>query len=135
MAFVEGWGLYAEALAIEAGWYNNDLPGKLGALNAQLFRARRLVADTGLHTKRWSRQQAIDYGLAPSEVERYVAMPAQACAYMIGELKLLELRDKSQRELGDTFSIKEFHNLVLSAGAVPLELLEELVNEYIQTKK
>jgi uncharacterized protein (DUF885 family) len=134
-AFAEGWGLYAEVLAIENGWYDNDLPGKLGALNAQLFRARRLVVDTGLHTKGWSRQQAIDYGIAVNEVERYVAAPGQACAYMIGQLKLLELRDKWHRELGDKFSLKDFHNVVLSTGAVPLEVLEEVVNEYIQTKK
>jgi uncharacterized protein (DUF885 family) len=127
--------LYADELAIEHGWYEDDLPGKLGALNAQLFRARRLVADTGLHTKGWSRQQAIEYGLAPSEVERYVAMPGQACAYMIGEVKLLELRDKAHRELGDNFSLKDFHNVVLSAGAVPLAVLEEVINEYIQRKK
>ena len=134
-AFAEGWGLYAEAIAIENGWYDNDLPGKLGALDAQLFRARRLVVDTGLHTKGWSRQQAIEYGIAANEVERYVAAPGQACAYMIGQLKLLELRDKSRRELGDKFSLKDFHNAVLSAGTVPLEVLEEVVNEYIQTRK
>ena len=133
-AFTEGWGLYAEALAIESGWYDNDLPSKLGALNVQLFRARRLVVDTGLHTKGWTRQQAIDYGIAVSEVERYVVMPGQACAYMIGQLKILELRDKARRELGEKFSLKEFHNVVLRTGAVPLEVLEEVVNEYIQAK-
>jgi uncharacterized protein (DUF885 family) len=134
-AFCEGWGLYAEALALESDWYENDLPSKLGALDLQLFRARRLVVDTGLHTKGWSRQQAIDYGIAVNEVERYVAAPGQACAYMIGQLKLLELRDKCHRELGDKFSLKDFHNVVLSTGTVPLEVLEEVVNEYIQTKK
>ena len=134
-AFAEGWGLYAEVLAIENGWYENDLTGKLGALNAQLFRARRLVVDTGLHTKGWSRQRAIEYGIAASEVERYVANPGRAWPYMIGQLKLLELRDKARRELGGKFSIKEFHNVVLSVGAVPLEVLEEVVNEYIQTKR
>jgi uncharacterized protein (DUF885 family) len=134
-AFGEGWGLYAEALALENGWYDNDLPSKLGALNAQLFRARRLVVDTGLHTKGWSRQRAIEYGIAANEVERYVAAPGQACAYMIGQLKLLELRDKCHRELGDKFSLKDFHNVVLSTGTVPLEVLEEVVNEYFQKKK
>ena len=103
-AFAEGWGLYAEALAIESGWYDDDLPSKLGALQGQLWRAQRLVVDTGLHTKGWTRQQAIDYGISVSEVERYVANPGQACAYMIGQLKILELRDKTRRELGDKFS-------------------------------
>ena len=134
-AFIEGWGLYAEALAIESGWYENDLPSKLGALDFQLWRARRLVVDTGLHTKGWTRQQAIDYGIRVSEVERYVAMPGQACAYMIGQLKILEVRDKARRELGERFSLKEFHNVVLRAGAVPLEVLEEVVDEYIRSKK
>jgi uncharacterized protein (DUF885 family) len=134
-AFTEGWGLYAEALALENGWYDDDLASKLGALNAQLFRARRLVVDTGLHTKHWTRQQVIDYGIPVNETERYVVMPGQACAYMIGQLKILEVRDKARRELGEKFSLKEFHNVVLRAGAVPLEVLEEVVNEYIRTKK
>ncbi len=134
-AFSEGWGLYAEALAMESGWYDDDLPGKLGALDAQLFRAKRLVVDTGLHTKGWTRQQAIDYGISVSEVERYVAAPGQACAYMIGQLKILELRDKARRELGGKYSLPEFHNVVLRTGAVPLEVLEEVVNEYIAGKK
>ena len=134
-AFGEGWGLYAEVLAIESGWYDNDLPSKLGALNFQLWRARRLVVDTGLHTKDWTRQQAIDYGIAVSEVERYVVMPGQACSYMIGLLKILEVRDKTRRELGEKFSLKEFHNVVLRTGSVPLEVLEEVVDEYIRTKK
>jgi uncharacterized protein (DUF885 family) len=102
----------AEVLAIENGWYDDHLPSKLGALQGQLWRAQRLVVDTGLHTKGWTRQQAIDYGISVSEVERYVAWPGQACAYMIGQLKILELRDKTRRELGDKFSLKEFHNVV-----------------------
>ncbi|MEO8129496.1 MAG: DUF885 domain-containing protein, partial [Bryobacteraceae bacterium] len=134
-AFAEGWGLYAEALALESGWYDDDPPAKLGALEDQLFRARRLVVDTGLHTKGWTRQQAIDYGLPVSEVERYVAAPGQACAYMIGQLKILEVREKARRELGDKFSLPQFHNVVLLTGGVPLEVLEEAVNEYIATKK
>jgi uncharacterized protein (DUF885 family) len=134
-AFEEGWALYAEALAIESGWYDDDLPSKLGALHSQLWRAQRLVVDTGLHTKGWTRQQAIDYGISVSEVERYVVIPGQACAYMIGQLKILELRSKTRRELGDKFSLKEFHNVVLRTGTVPLEVLEEVVDEYIATKK
>jgi len=134
-AFSEGWGLYAEALAIENGWYEGDLPGKLGALNGSLFRARRLVVDTGLHAKRWTRQQGIDYGISVSEVERYVVMPGQACSYMIGQLKILELRDKARRELGSKFAIKEFHNVVLRTGSVPMDVLAEVVDEYIASRK
>jgi uncharacterized protein (DUF885 family) len=130
-AFVEGWGLYAEALALENGWHGDDIPSRLGALQAQLFRARRLVVDTGLHTKGWTRQQAIDYGISVAETERYVAAPGQACSYMIGQLKILELRDKARRELGEKFSLKGFHNIVLRTGMVPLEVLEEVVNDYI----
>jgi uncharacterized protein (DUF885 family) len=133
-AFGEGWGLYAEKLALENGWYDDDLPSKLGALNAQLFRAKRLVVDTGLHTKNWTRQQAIDYGISVSEVERYVAAPGQACSYMVGQLKILELRDRARRELGEKFSLKDFHTVVLRTGTVPLEVLEEVVSGYIQTK-
>lgn len=133
-AYIEGWALYTEVLAIESGWYEDDLPSKLGALASQLFRAKRLVVDTGLHTKGWTRQQAIDYGIPVSEVERYVAAPGQACAYMIGQLKIMELRAKAQRELGDKFSIKEFHNTLLRAGSAPLEVMESVVEEYIRAK-
>jgi len=134
-AFAEGWGLYAEALAMENGWHGDDIPSQLGALQAQLFRARRLVVDTGLHTKEWTRQQAIDYGISVAETERYVAAPGQACSYMIGQLKILELRDKARRELGDKFSLKEFHNVLLRTGMAPLEVLEEVVNSYIGERK
>lgn len=134
-AFVEGWGLYAESLALENGWHGDDIGSRLGALQAQLFRARRLVVDTGLHTKGWTRQQSIEYGISVSETERYVAAPGQACSYMIGQLKILELRDKARRELGESFSIKEFHNVVLRTGMVPLEVLEEVVGGYIAGKK
>jgi uncharacterized protein (DUF885 family) len=130
-AFSEGWGLYAERLAAEAGWYDGDSQGRLGQLNAELFRARRLVVDTGLHVKHWTRQQAIDYGIQASEVERYIVTPGQACSYMIGELKILELRAKAQRALGTRFSLKEFHNVVLRTGTVPLEVLSQVVEEWI----
>ena len=96
-ALSEGWALYAEKLVAENGWYEGDPEGLLGMLDAQLFRARRLVVDTGLHAKHWTRQQAIDYGIEASEIERYVVNPGQACAYMIGQLKLLELRDQGAR--------------------------------------
>jgi uncharacterized protein (DUF885 family) len=130
-ALGEGWGLYAERLAAESGWYGDDLEGLLGELDSELFRARRLVVDTGIHEKHWTRQQAIDYGLEPSEVERYVVRPGQACSYMIGELKIIELRDKAKKALGDKFSIQEFHNKVLVTGSVPLDVLELQVDAYV----
>jgi uncharacterized protein (DUF885 family) len=115
-AHVEGWGLYAEHLAAESGWYDNDLEGLLGQLFWEEFRARRLVVDTGLHAKHWTRQQAIDYGIESAEVDRYVVTPGQATAYMVGELKILELRERVRQALGDKFSIREFHNVVLSTA-------------------
>ena len=130
-ALGEGWGLYAERLAAESGWYDDDVEGRLGQLNYELFRARRLVVDTGLHAKRWSRQQSIDYGIEASEVERYVVNPGQACSYMIGELKIIELRDKAKRALGDRFSLRDFHNAVLATGTVPLDVLMRAVDRYV----
>ncbi|WP_415908859.1 DUF885 domain-containing protein [Oleiharenicola sp. Vm1] len=130
-AYAEGWALYAEQLAAENGWYDGDLVGHLGQLDDELFRARRLVVDTGLHAFHWTRQQAIDYGIKASEVERYVMNPGQACAYKIGMLKILELRAKAQRALGPKFEIKKFHNLVLQTGNVPLAVLEQVVDGWI----
>jgi uncharacterized protein (DUF885 family) len=126
-AYVEGWGLYAERLADEEGWYAGDPQGRIGYLNNVLWRARRLVVDTGLHAKKWTRQQAIDYGIAPYEVERYIVSPGQACSYMIGQLKIVELREKARMRRGDKFSIREFHNAVLRAANVPLSALEAAV--------
>jgi uncharacterized protein (DUF885 family) len=123
-AITEGWALYSERLAAESGWYADDPEGLLGQMSAELFRARRLVVDTGLHAKRWTREQAIAYGISASEVERYVVYPGQACSYMIGQLKILELRDRAKARLKDKFSERAFHNVVLKAGAVPLEMLE-----------
>jgi uncharacterized protein (DUF885 family)/quercetin dioxygenase-like cupin family protein len=131
-ALSEGWGLYAERLAAESDWYKDDPIGLLGQLDDELFRARRLVVDTGIHAKHWTRQQAIDYGIEASEVERYVVNPGQACSYMIGELKILELREKAKSVLGDKFNIREFHSAVLSSGTLPLELLEKQVDAYIK---
>ncbi len=130
-AFSEGWGLYAEHLAAEAGWYEGDSKGRLGQLSDELFRARRLVVDTGLHAMRWTRQQAIDYGIPPAEVDRYVVMAGQACAYKIGELEILKQRAKAQQALGPKFSLKEFHNLVLRTGTVPLAVLGKVVDDSI----
>ncbi|HUJ53850.1 MAG TPA: DUF885 domain-containing protein, partial [Steroidobacteraceae bacterium] len=126
--------------AAEIGMYKDDPYGNLGRLQEELMRATRLVVDTGLHAKGWSREQAIDYmvsttGMAPgdvvSEVERYMALPGQACAYKVGELKILELREKARAALGARFDLKEFHAVVLENGAMPLTLLEQLVDEWI----
>jgi uncharacterized protein (DUF885 family) len=131
-AITEGWGLYAERLAAESGWYGDDIQGRLGQLDYELFRARRLVVDTGMHAKRWTRQQGIDYGIEASEVERYVVYAGQACSYMMGELKLLELRDKAKQALGERFSLRDYHNVVLTTGVVPLDVLEREVDRYIK---
>ena len=134
-AFGEGWALYAERLAAEAGWYAGDPEGLLGQLEAELFRARRLVVDTGLHALRWTRQQAIDYGIEASEVERYVVMPGQATAYKIGQLEIIRLRDKARAALGSRFDPRQFHNRVLLTGSVPLTLLEREVDAYVRSAK
>jgi uncharacterized protein (DUF885 family) len=139
-AYVEGWALYAERLAAEIGMYKDDPWGDLGRLQLELMRAVRLVVDTGIHAKGWSREQAIDYmtsttGMAESdmvsEIERYMAEPGQACAYKVGELKIIELRERARAALGAKFSIKDFHAVVLENGGVPLRLLEQLVDEWI----
>jgi len=134
-AYGEGWALYAERLAAEAGWYEGDPEGLLGQLAAELFRARRLVVDTGLHAKRWTREQAIAYGIGPSEVERYVVFPGQACSYKLGQLKILELRERARAALGERYTPKEFHRAVLGTGTVPLELLEHEIDAYIARTK
>jgi uncharacterized protein (DUF885 family) len=140
IAYSEGWALYAERLAWELG-FQDDPYDNIGRLQAELFRGVRLVVDTGIHYKRWNREQAIDYminntGMAESdvvaEIERYFIMPGQALAYKVGMTKLLELRDRARVELGDQFDIREFHRVVLINGSVPLDILEDLVNEYIE---
>jgi uncharacterized protein (DUF885 family) len=143
-AYAEGWALYCEWLAKQLGWYEGDPFGDLGRLRDELFRAVRLVVDTGIHAKRWTREQAIAYmrektGMGEkevrSEIERYIVNPGQACAYKIGMLKIQELRTRAQQELGDKFDQREFHDTLLKNGSLPLEILEEQVNEYIQKKK
>ncbi len=141
--FVEGWALYAERLAYEIGLYENDPYGDIGRLYLELLRAVRLVADTGLHSKGWTRQETRDYidqsmggpGPFSYEVDRYTVMPAQATGYKIGMLKILELRQRAKDALGDQFDIKEFHNIVIGNGSLPLEILEQLVDEYIAIKQ
>lgn len=132
-AYSEGWALYAERLAIDDGWYEGDPHQLLGALDSQLFRARRLVVDTGLHAKRWTREQGIAFGISAQEVERYVVNPGQACAYMIGMLHLLELRGQAQQTMNGRFSARDFHDVVLKTGSVPLAVLGEVVRRWSTT--
>jgi uncharacterized protein (DUF885 family) len=129
-AHSEGWGLYAERLAIDQGWYEGDPPALLGALDSQLFRARRLVVDTGLHAQRWTRERAIAYGIGAQEVERYVSNPGQACAYMIGMLRLLALRDEARATMGERYTLQGYHDVVLKTGSVPLDVLGEVVRRW-----
>lgn len=130
-AISEGWALYTERLAIEAGWYEGDLRGQLVALNSLLFRARRLVTDTGLHAQQWTRKQAIDYGISPSEVERYVVWPGQACSYYVGMQRIIELRERARTALGPRFSLPAFHDVVLESGSVPLDVLGSIVDAWL----
>jgi len=142
-AYTEGWGLYAERLAKEEGRFTDPMQD-FGRLQNEMLRACRLVVDTGVHSKKWTREQAIKYMLdnnpmteadATKEVERYIDMPGQALSYKIGMMKILELREKAKKELGDKFDIRDFHDVVLKNGAVPLPILEDLVAAYIAEKK
>jgi uncharacterized protein (DUF885 family) len=143
-AYGEGWALYAEHLAKDMGLYDNDPYGDLGRLQAELFRAVRLVVDTGIHAKHWSREQAIatmqsTTGMANSdvtaEVERYVVWPGQACAYKIGMKTIMDLRMRAKGELGPRFDLKEFHLVVLESGAMPLWLLQKNVDRWLAQKE
>lgn len=138
-AFSEGWALYSEQLALEAG-LARDLLDELGVLQSELFRSVRLVVDTGMHYKRWTREEAMDYmkritGMSDtevrSEIERYIVWPGQATSYKVGMLKILELREMAQQKLGEDFDIKKFHSIVLDNGIPPLFVLEDLVNEWV----
>lgn len=142
-AFVEGWGLYSEGLGGELGFYK-DPYSKFGQLSFEIWRAIRLVVDTGLHSLHWTRQQAIDYFRENSaktdqdiivEVDRYIAWPGQALAYKMGQLKIKELRAYATKELGDKFNIREFHDHVLNGGALPLDVLEGRVKAWVAEKK
>jgi len=142
-AFGEGWGLYAETLGYEMGFYKGPY-AHFGALNYQMWRAIRLVVDTGIHALGWSRQQAIDYFKANSaksereitvEIDRYIVAPGQALAYKIGQRKFLELRARAARELGAKFDLRRFHDAVLAEGALPLDVLEARIDEWIAQQR
>jgi uncharacterized protein (DUF885 family) len=142
-AFIEGWGLYSERLGIEMGLY--DTPAKdMGRLSYEMWRACRLVVDTGIHAQGWSKQQAIRFmtdntalsaANIEAEVNRYISWPGQALAYKIGELKIRELRELASKQLGAKFDLAAFHDAVLSQGAVPLDVLEEMVKDWIAREK
>jgi uncharacterized protein (DUF885 family) len=142
-AYVEGWALYAETLGYDMGLYRDPYQ-RFGTLNDEMLRAMRLVVDTGIHSKGWTRDQAIKYMLdhsgmgrtdATAEVERYIAIPSQATAYKVGALTIQRLRDKAKAELGDRFDIREFHAQVLNTGALPLQILEQKIDRWIAAKK
>ncbi len=140
LGFTEGWALYAERLAWELGWYDDDPYGNMGRLSDEMMRAARLVVDTGIHAMGWTFDQAVDYfventgksvSMAQGEVLRYIVWPGQSTAYMIGFLKILDLRDRVQEALGENFDLAAFHTLLLENGSLPLELLEQRVDAYI----
>ena len=137
--YAEGWGLYTERLADEMGLYGGSLE-RFGMLSADSMRAGRLVVDTGIHAKGWTRQQAIDYFLANSpmsqgtvegEVDRYIGMPGQALSYMIGRLEINRMREEAAAAMGDRFDIKGFHDTVLGSGLVPMETLDRMVRDWV----
>ena len=141
-AYTEGWALYSEQLAVEVGM-TKDLYDELGVLQSEMFRANRLVVDTGIHYKKWTREKAMEYmkettGMSDTEVrveiERYIVWPAQATSYKMGMLQILELRDRAKNEMGDKFNLKQFHSIVLDQGIVPLFILEDLIEEWIKSK-
>ncbi len=143
-AYVEGWALYAEQLADEMGMYADDPWGRIGYMHDAMFRGVRLVVDSGIHAMKWTREQAIKYYMdalgdpeasSATEVERYCVWPGQACAYMLGKLTILRLRDKAKAALGPKFDIREFHDAILTCGAVPLTVLATVVDRYIAAKK
>lgn len=143
-SYVEGWALYSELVAKEMGMYKDDPFGDLGRLKAELFRSVRLVVDTGLHAKKWTREQAISYMAETtgttesdvvSEIERYMAWPGQALGYKLGMLKIVELRSYAKEQLGDNFDIKAFHDLVLLGGAVPMSVLDTKVKNWVAGQK
>jgi len=144
-AFAEGWALYAERVAkIDMGFYDTDPLGDLGRLQAEMFRAVRLVVDTGMHAKHWSREQSIEYMVAKTgmteaevtrEIERYVVWPGQATSYKVGQLAMLRMRDEAQKALGSRFDLRAFHEVILMNGSMPLAVLEDVVQGWIKTQQ
>ena len=142
-AYTEGWGLYAEHLGKDAGFYQ-DSYSDYGRLEADDWRAIRLVVDTGVHSEHWTRQQMVDYfhqhssideASIQTEVDRYIAWPGQALAYKIGQLKILELRDRAKAALGSSFDLRAFHDQVLDFGALPLDVLNRSIDAWIASRK
>ncbi len=142
--YSEGWALYAEELAVEMGMYEDDVNGHIGMIHDAMFRAVRLVVDTGMHHKKWSREQAVKYYVdtigdqeasAITEIERYVVWPGQACSYMVGKIEWLRLRAKARKALGKKFDIRKFHDVGLLSGGVPLTVLEKVIDGYIASAK
>ena len=144
-AYAEGWALYAERVAkIDMGFYDTDPLGDLGRLQAEMFRAVRLVVDTGMHAKHWSREQSIDYMVAKTgmteaevtrEIERYVVWPGQATSYKVGQLAMLRMRAEAEKALGPRFDLRAFHEVILMNGSMPLAVLEDVVQEWIKTQQ
>jgi uncharacterized protein (DUF885 family) len=143
-AFIEGWGLYAESLGAEMPGFYTDPYSRFGQLTYEMWRACRLVVDTGMHHLGWSRQRAIDFmkeNTAKSEqdivveIDRYIVWPGQALAYKIGELKIKQLRARAQRELGPRFDVRKFHNALLDNGPLPLDVLEREMDRWIASQK
>ena len=141
-AFVEGWGLYSERLGYDLGLYK-DPYSRFGQLTYDMWRAVRLVVDTGIHYKGWTRQQAIDFFAANAaktehdivnEIDRYISMPGQALAYKIGQLKILRLRERAEQQLGAEFDIRAFHDALLGGGALPLDILEQRMDAWLASQ-
>jgi uncharacterized protein (DUF885 family) len=143
-AYIEGWALYSEQLAVEMGEYGDDTLGQIGQLHDSMFRGVRLVVDSGMHAMKWSREQAVKYYVdtlgdleasAITEIERYCVWPGQACTYMLGKLAILEARARAQKALGAKFDIRKFHDAILLNGAMPLKLIDSVVDKYIGSAK
>jgi len=142
-SYIEGWALYSENIPKELGLYTDPYKD-FGRLSMEIFRAARLVVDTGIHAKKWTREQAVQYfldnipnpeGDVRAEIDRYIVWPGQATAYKIGMIKIQQLRKEAETHLGKEFDLREFHDVILANGSVPLKVLEELVNEWVNTKE